>query len=101
MYLEDHNFTATLRGMYWWVDWSSPELYIPSNRAHLKHRCFHAAFGMYPENEKLAATENTFCAQCKALAQTPGPWPQVVVPLGMDTENSWLHVGQSYQKQGY
>jgi hypothetical protein len=100
-YVADHHFRATLKGSYWWVDWDSPELYITSNKAHLKHRRFHDTFGMYPEDLNLAETENGFCWQCKDMAALPGVWPQVLVPLDVATESLWQHVGPSWQSKGF
>lgn len=96
-----HNYSARLIGAYWWVDWASPGLYIPSNRAHLKHRRFHDAFGFYPEDKKLADTENEFCQRCKDRAGHSLGWPQVLVPLDVATESLWQHIGPSWQKEGY
>jgi hypothetical protein len=99
-YVANHNFRATLREHYWWIDWDSPELYITSNKVHLKHRRFHAAFGMYPENLNLAETENNFCHQCKRIAKNAGRHAQVLVPVNVQTETLWRHVGDSWQKKG-
>jgi len=101
MWVGGHAYRATLRGSYWWVDWDSPDLYIPSNRVHLKHRRFHDVFGLYPEDVKLADTENGFCGGCKEQAKGEGTWPQVLVPLDVMTESLWAHMGESYQAQGY
>lgn len=96
-----HRYCACLDGRYWRVKWDSPELYIPSNRPHLKHRRFHDFFGMYPEGLKLGETEERFCHQCKDKARAhPAGAPQVVVPMDVLTELSWDHVGTSFQQQG-
>jgi hypothetical protein len=99
--LAGHSYRAELRGAYWWLDWQSPELYLASNRAHLKHRRWQQAFSPYPESVSLAQTEIGYCAQCKALAQTPGDWPQVLAPLDVATESLWWHAGGSWQNRGY
>lgn len=94
-----HNYCGCLEGRYWRVSWTSGELYIPSNRPHIKHRRFHAFYGMYPEGLRLGETEERFCHQCKDKAnKTPGP--DVLVPLDVMTESSWDHVGHSFQLQG-
>lgn len=96
-----HRYCGCLNGRYWRVNWDSPELYIPSNRPHIKHRRFHEFFGMYPEGLKLGETEEGFCHQCKNRArQTPDKAPQVLVPLDVLTESGWDHVGHSFQQQG-
>ena len=100
-HLAGHSYRAELRGAYWWLDWASPELYLASNRAHLKHRRFTQAFGAYPENVSLAETENSYCAQCQALAQTPGDWPLIFVNDTATTESLWWHAGGSWQNRGY
>lgn len=99
-----HRYCACLQGHYWRVRWDSPELYIPSNRPHLKHKRFHDVFGVYPTGLKLGETEESFCHQCKnvalaAMAQGKST-PDVAVPLSVLTESSWNHVGQSLQLQG-
>lgn len=86
-----HRYTAELKGQFWHVFWSSPELYIPSDRPHIKHRRFHDAVGFYPEGRRTAETEEAWCHQCKqAVYINPGA-PQVIVPLGLDTEKMWEH----------
>jgi len=100
-----HNYRATLNGVYWYVDWESPGIYIPSTRPHIKHRRFIEAYGFYPEGLKLGATEEGYCHQCKnraiQLRMASMPAPKVLVPLEVATEDSWLHVGDSYQNYGY
>lgn len=91
-----HDYIACLEGEYWRIWWKSPELYIPSNRPHLKHRRFHDHFGLYPEGVNLADTEIGFCRQCKKI----GSGPSVLVPIGVDTEGAWEHIGESWQLRG-
>jgi glycosyltransferase involved in cell wall biosynthesis len=91
-----HNFDASLKGMYWYIDWASPELYITSMRPHLKHRRFHETYGMYPEDLKLGETEESFCHQCKNVSEGPS----VLIPLDVKTESLWDHVGSSWQLAG-
>jgi glycosyltransferase involved in cell wall biosynthesis len=102
-----HSYTATLRGMYWYVHWDSVgeySLYIPSNRPHIKHRRFHKHYGKYPVNMKLGETEEAFCHQCrnKANEHVGDRWeiPHVLVPLNSQSETAWKHVGHSFQTQG-
>lgn len=95
-----HKYCGCLDGRYWRVNWDSPELYIPSNRPHIKHRRFHEYFGMYPEGLRLGETEERFCHQCKDKALSTKAGPQVLVPLDVTTELSWDHIGRSFQLQG-
>lgn len=89
-----HNYRAKLKGDYWHIDWDSPEVYITSNRPHVKHRRFHEHFGMYPEGVKLGQTEEIFCQQCKDKYDKRY---NVVMPV-RDIE--WGHVGDSWQLKG-
>lgn len=86
-----HDYYARLKGEYWHIFWESPELYIPSNRPHLKHRRFHGHFGLYPESVSLGETEETFCRQCK---ENEDKKYGVAIPLN---ETKWDHVGESWQ----
>lgn len=97
-----HNYHAKLVGDYWHVDWDSPELYIPSNRPHLKHRRFHDFYGYYPEGLTLGETEEGFCHVCKdkaKVAGNEGNLPHVCVPVSLH-EEIWMHVGDSWQMKG-
>lgn len=94
-----HDLRATLKGVYWYVDWDSPELYITSMRPHIKHVRFIESFGFYPEGEKLGLTEEGYCHQCKNSATEDSP--KVLVPLDTRTESSWSHVGKSWQAKGH
>lgn len=100
-----HNYTARLQGVYWYVRWDSQELYIPSNRPHLKHRRFHEYFGLYPEDVKLWQTEEGFCHLCRDIAEKQAQHspvaPSVLVPLNSESESAWDHVGASWQDKGY
>lgn len=92
-----HDYIAALEENYWRVWWQSPELYIPSNRPHLKHRRFHKHFGLYPEGIMLGETEEKFCHQCKDKKGGPS----VLVPLNVLTESTWRHIGKSLQIEGH
>lgn len=97
-----HKYRAELRESYWYIAWDSPELYIPSNRPHLKKRSFHDWFGTYPEGVLLWQTEEGFCHQCRDIAQkAPEQVPHVLIPLDSVSEHGWDHIGQSFQLQGY
>ena len=87
-----HRYTATLDGAYWRISWQSDELYIPSDRPHLKHRRFVEAAGYYPEGLKSAATEEAWCHQAKheACAKAGGV-PFVLAPHSAETERNWEH----------
>lgn len=87
-----HRYTATLEGSYWRIDWRSDELYIPSDRPHIKHQRFHGAVGFYPEGLPTAETEDAWCHQCKDIALERGA-PSVLVPLQWDTESGFEHMG--------
>jgi len=101
MWIGGHKYTATLDGAYWVVDWNSAEVYITSNRPHLKRKDFHSYYGMYPEGLKLGQTEEWFCHQCIDMAKADGSvGPHVLIPLGVRTEDSWDHIGHSWQLQG-
>lgn len=91
-----HDYIAKLKGDYWYIYWESPELYITSNRPHLKHRRFHDHYGLYPEGTKLGESEEGFCEQCKAKAKEDGRI-KVLVPVN---DTRWNHVGESWQGKG-
>ena len=99
-----HKYVAHLDGHYWIVRWDSPELYINSMRPHIKLRAWHAKYGMYPEGVRLGQTEEQFCHQCKNIGvKDVANWSSsmhVAIPLIGDTENSWDHVGSSWQAKG-
>jgi carboxylesterase type B len=71
---------------------SSDELYIPSDRPHLKHRRFHNAAGWYPEGLKSAETEEAWSHQVKDAARAHGV-PAVLVPHALDVERNFEHLG--------
>lgn len=98
-----HRYTATLDGNHWRVSWNSDELYIPSDRPHLKHRRFHDAFGYYPEGLPTAATEEAWCHQAKNIARErlADGVPHVLVPQ-QETERTWehMHWGDRWRDKG-
>jgi len=91
----EHQVTC---GRYWQVDWTSPELYIPSNRPHIKRYDWHTYYGMYTSGLSLGETEDKFCWQCKEKALRDGG-PKVAIPVSLN-EEIWLHVGNSWQGKG-
>jgi glycosyltransferase involved in cell wall biosynthesis len=96
-----HRYTATLEGNFWRVDWNSDELYIPSDRPHLKHKRFVDVVGYYPEGRLTAETEEAWCHQVRDKARA-GSVPSVLVPQGIDTERSWEHMewGNRWRDKG-
>lgn len=86
-----HRYKGTLEGNYWRIHWDSDELYIPSDRPHVKHRRFHEHFGMYPEGYRTAETEDAWCHQCKNRAGLDGRQLDVFVPQNQLTETTWEH----------
>lgn len=87
-----HQYEGRLEGNFWRVYWHSPELYIPSDRPHLKAWKFHQHYGFYPEGLPTAETENAWCHQCKDTAGRGERRLDVMVPQGFDTERSWEHM---------
>lgn len=86
-----HRYKGNLEGNYWRIHWDSDELYIPSDRPHVKHRRFHEHFGFYPEGRLTAETEDAWCHQCKNRAGLDGRQLDVFVPQMEETERSWEH----------
>jgi glycosyltransferase involved in cell wall biosynthesis len=87
-----HKYTATLDDRYWRISWDSDELYIASDRPHLKHRRFVDAVGLYPEGLPTARTEEAFCHQAKDAGKV-GAAPAVLVPHAVDVERNFEHLG--------
>lgn len=88
-----HAYEGRLEGNYWRIFWHCPELYIPSDRPHIKHRRFHEHYGMYPEGLPTSTTEDAWCHQCKNRAGMEGRQLDVFVPQNQLTETTWEHVG--------
>jgi len=97
-----HRYEGRLEGNYWRVYWHSDELYIPSDRPHVKHRRFHAHYGFYPEMLDTATTEDAWCHQCKDRAGADGTQIDVFVPQNQLTETTWEHAhwGQRWRDVG-
>ena len=88
-----HKYEGRLEGEHWRIYWHSDELYIPSDRPHLKHWRFHRHFGFYPEGLSTAVTEDAWCHQCKNLAGANGVTCDVLVPHAVDIERNFEHAG--------
>ena len=97
-----HKYEGALEGNYWRVYWHSPDLFIPSDRPHVKHKRFHDHFGYYPEGRKTADTEQAWCHQCKDVAGKNGVRLDVFVPQNQLTESTWEHVewGNRWRDKG-
>lgn len=97
-----HKYTAQLEDNYWRVWWHSEELYIPSDRPHVKHWRFHAHFGFYPEGFPTSSTEDVWCHQCKDRAGMGEVRCDVLVPQNQLTETTWSHAHwhQRWRDQG-
>lgn len=74
---------------------ASPHINVYSNRPHLKHPRFHAAYGDYPTGLGLALTETTFARMVRGQK---GP-DIAVLPDYLFTP--FLHVGKSRQRTDY
>lgn len=101
-----YQFKANLYGRYWRLDPFGKELYLASNRPHLKHRRFHERYGMYEEGLKLGETENAFChnfiQERRSDIAKMKDSPDVFIPLYAPREGTWLHDhSHSLQKAGY
>lgn len=95
-----YHFTAKLHGKYWRLLPNEGELYLPSNRPHIKHVDFHGMVGPYSEGTKLGHTEISFCAQYANYAKRSIRPPGVFIPMYPPPEDTWMHVGNSWQKEG-
>jgi hypothetical protein len=94
-----HKYQAQLEGGYWRIWWHSPELYIPSDRPHLKHRRFHEWYGLYPEGLKSAETEDAWCHQCKDRAGLNGK-QLMSLYTGRDRKDLGTHVSRGWRDKG-
>ena len=98
-----YNFNAWMMERYWYPMPNRYELYIPSNRPHLKHVQFHHYHGSYDEGVKLGKTETNFChyyADNYEKYHSHQDFPWVVIPVAAPSFDTWEHVGDSWQKQG-
>lgn len=106
MGIAGHKYRATLEETYWRIDWTCDELYIASNRPHLKVISrFHGEYGYYRENAKLGETEEAFCHVAIDTARMKLNHGlktlDVLIPLDALTESGWDHVGDSWQLKGF
>lgn len=99
-----YRFGAANYGPYWYLNVDAPELYLASNRPHIKRVDFHTShYGWYVENVTLGKTEESFCHKYKDTRRADTPWaakPWVTIPMLGLTLWQWHHVGDSWQKQG-
>lgn len=96
-----HRLSASLDETYWKVDWYSSELYITSNRMHLKRW---KDWPLYPEGLKLGHTEESYChinIDVARLKLSKGIKPlDVLIPL-QQLEDAWTETGHSWQMEGH
>ncbi len=99
-----YKFSVANYGPYWFISTESPELYIASNRPHIKHINFHKKhYGWYLEDRPLGKTEEAWCHSYKGIRNATKRWsriPWVVIPMFGLSLNHWQHVGESWQKEG-
>ena len=92
-------FEAKLAGEYWEIDWNSPELYIASDKPHIKHIDFHKYFGYYPEGLKIGDTENKWVGHTRETGSNSLTSPKVGIAANVHNE-TFSHVGESWQGVG-
>ncbi len=104
-----YKFSAKLQGRYWFPAAQVDELYIPSNRPHLKRVDFHSPdnYGPYNETVKLGETETDFCH--RYADRHHEMWKEygdgtrhrgpiyVAIPMCAPPFGTWKHVGVSWQ----
>jgi hypothetical protein len=97
-----YKFTARLHGHYWRLLPNTTELYLTSNRPHLKKKQFHTeAYGLYTPGLKLGRTEVDFCKHFMDVRKEEPEGMDVFIPMYPPTEDTWAHVGESYQHTEY
>ena len=99
-----YRFVARMYERYWYLIPKTGEIYIASNRPHLKRRDFHVYYGLYKEDLKLGETETEFCHRYSDLWKVSiydPDCPHVVIPVAAPSFDTWQHVGSSWQKRGY
>lgn len=99
---EHYHFSAEAWGDYWRL-LPYDELYLPSNRPHLKAKEFHSeGYGWYKEGLKLGETETEFCHRFIDEKRKHGDGlPDVFIPMYGLNKYMWAHVGESLQDRGY
>ena len=97
-FLPDYREGMALPGKcsYFLFDIGSPSLWIYSHTPHLKRSTFHQFYGMYPEGQKLGATEEMFCHMVQDAMRANPYYPVIAV------QPEWViphfdHIGKSYQ----
>ena len=100
-----YQFQAGMVDRYWVLYPDGKELYLTSNRPHLKRKDFHEHIGPYKEGLKLGETETEFCHRYRDILT--GKWlpkdprnPWVAIPVVAPSFDTWKHTGDSWQKQG-
>ena len=99
-----YKFQAANHGPYWFLDVEGRELYLASNRPHIKRLSFHHNYGMYDQNVSLGQTEVRWCKNYKYMRREFSEWialPWVVIPMFGLNLGQWQHVGKSWQKEGF
>ena len=94
-----YNFTARNYGRYWRLMPKISGLYIPSNRPHIKCKEFHRRYGPYDEGVKLGIQESSFCHRFADNHHNDGLL-DVFIPMYPPPMDTWMHVGDSWQKEG-
>lgn len=82
---------------YMQFDSGSPTAYLYSHRPHLKHRRFHAYYGMYDEGRKLGDTEEAYAIRVKAMQQGDHAGAPAIAILPEWIPMKWDHIGVSFQ----
>jgi glycosyltransferase involved in cell wall biosynthesis len=95
-----YKFTGKTYGKYWRLIPNAGELYIPSNRPHIKTKQFHDVYGLYDEDVKLGVQETLFCHRY-ADAWVDDGLLDVFIPMYPPGIDAWKHVGESWQQHGH
>jgi len=102
-----YHFEAMNWGRYWYLKADGRELYLASNRPHLKRKDFHTKYyGFYELGMTLGEVEESFCHQYKNVWKRDSgnksiALPSVVIPVVAPPFGTWKHVGDSWQKKGF
>jgi glycosyltransferase involved in cell wall biosynthesis len=93
-----YKFAAQAWGDYWEL-LPYNELYVTSNRPHLKVRQFHTDYyGWYDESLPLGETEMAFCSRFIEKKRGLGDnGPSVFIPMYGLNKYQWAHIGMSNQ----
>jgi glycosyltransferase involved in cell wall biosynthesis len=82
---------------YLQLDGHCPTAYLYSHRPHLKHRRFHAFYGLYDEGRKLGDTEEAYAVRVKSMMQADPTHAPGIVVLPEWIPQTFDHIGKSYQ----